>query len=170
VEHLAQTAMACEEPAMSAEATYLGALGRVRDIARDGDELVAGGDGIQLRFSALRPPPTAELVGTTWVLDTVLVGDGAASPIGEATLELKEDGTFTGSTGCRTFRGEWIAQGDQIVAPSWALDQTDCAADVSAQDEHVVSVIGDGFIPTIEGDLLTLIDPGGVGLVYRSGS
>jgi hypothetical protein len=32
-----------------------------------------------------------------------------------------------------------------------------------------VSVIGDGFIPTIEGDLLTLMDPGGIGLVYRAG-
>ncbi len=169
IDNLAQTAMACEEPAMSAETTYLGALGRVREIARDGDELVAGGDGIELRFSALQPPPTAELIGTTWVLDTVLVGDVAASPIGEATLELKANGTFTGSTGCRRFQGEWIEQGDQIVAPSWSLDHTECPADVSAQDEHVVSVIGDGFIPTIEGNLLTLLDPGGVGLVYRAG-
>ena len=37
------------------------------------------------------------------------------------------------------------------------------------QDTHVVSVIGDGFVPTIDGDLLTLTDPGGVGLVYRAG-
>jgi hypothetical protein len=32
-----------------------------------------------------------------------------------------------------------------------------------------VSVIGDGFIPTIDGELLTLMDPEGIGLVYRSG-
>jgi hypothetical protein len=29
-------------------------------------------------------------------------------------------------------------------------------------------VIGDGFFPTIEGQLLTLTDPGGIGLVYRA--
>ncbi len=76
--------------------------GSVRS-CRDGDELVARGDGVELRFAGLAPPPTAELVGTTWVLETVLVGDVAASPMGEpATLELNEDGTFTGSTGCRT--------------------------------------------------------------------
>ena len=104
LDNLAQTAMACEEPAaMAAEAAYMAALARVREIVRDGDELVARGDGVELRFAGLAPPPTAELVGTTWVLETVLVGDVAASPIGEpATLELNEDGTFTGSTGCRT--------------------------------------------------------------------
>lgn len=30
-----------------------------------------------------------------------------------------------------------------------------------------MSVIGDGFVPSVEGDLLTLLDPGGDGLVYR---
>ena len=170
VEDLAQTAMGCQEPAMSAETTYLAALARVREIARDGDDLVARGDEVELRFSPLEPPPTVELVGTTWVLDTVLVGDVAGSPIGEpATFELDQDGTFSGSTGCRTFSGEWVEQGDQIVAPAWGMDQTTCSRELSAQDTHVASVIGDGFVPTIEGNLLTLMDPGGVGLVYRAG-
>ena len=167
---LGRTAMACEEPAMTAESTYLAALMRVRRIAREGDALVASGDGIELRFDVLPTPPTSELIDTRWVLDTLLVGDVAAAPMGEpATLELRSDGTFAGSTGCRAFSGEWIERGDQIVAPSWGMDQTDCSADLSHQDSHVVSVIGDGFIPSIEGDLLTLMDPGGVGLVYRSG-
>ena len=169
LENLAQTEMACEEPAMAAEAAYLAALGRVREIVRDGEDLVARGDGVELRFAMVPPPPTADLVDTTWVLDTVLVGDVAASPMGEpATLELHSDGTFSGSTGCRTFSGEWTEQGDQIVAPSWGADEATCPADLSAQDDHVVSVIGDGFIPTIDGDLLTLMDPGGIGLVYRA--
>ncbi len=169
LENLGQTAMACEDPAMAAEAAYMAALSRVREIVRDGDDLVARGDGIELRFEALAPPPTAELIETTWVLETVLVGDVAAAPMGEpATLELSGDGTFTGSTGCRTFSGEWMEQGDQIQAPSWGMDQTTCPAELSDQDGHVVSVIGDGFIPTIDGDLLTLMDPGGIGLVYRA--
>lgn len=169
LDNLGQTDMACEDPAMAAEAAYMAALVRVREIVRDGHELVARGDGVELRFAALPPPPTADLVGTTWVLDTMLVGDVAASPMGEpATLELSEDGTFTGSTGCRTFSGDWVEQGDQIQAPSWGMDQTTCPPELSAQDDHVVSVIGDGFIPTIEGDLLTLMDPGGIGLVYRA--
>jgi heat shock protein HslJ len=169
LENLAQTEMACQEPAMSAEAAYLTALGRVRELARDGAELVARGDGVELRFGAIAPPPTAELIGTSWVLDTVLVGDVAASPMGEpATLELNDDGTFSGSTGCRTYAGEWAEQGDQIVAPSLRMDGTTCPGELSGQDQHIIIVIGDGFIPTIEANLLTLMDPGGVGLVYRA--
>jgi len=40
---------------------------------------------------------------------------------------------------------------------------------MSGRDDRVTSVIGVGFIPSIEGDLLTIMDPGGVGLVYRAG-
>jgi hypothetical protein len=48
------------------------------------------------------------------------------------------------------------------------MDETECPADLIDQDSHVVSVIGDGFIPSVEGELLTLMDPGGIGLVYRA--
>jgi heat shock protein HslJ len=167
--NLSQTDMGCAEPAMSAEFAYLAALARVRELEREGDVLIASGDGVELRFEALPAPPTSELIDTRWVLDTLLVGDVAAGPMGEpAILQLRSDGTFSGSTGCRTFSGEWIERGDQIVAPSWGMDETECPADLDQQDSHVVSVIGDGFIPSVEGDLLTLMDPGGAGLVYRS--
>jgi heat shock protein HslJ len=170
IENLAQTEMACEEPAMAVESRYLGALARVREIERDGEQLTARGDGVDLRFDPLAPPPTPMLVDRLWVLDTVLVGDVASAPIGErATLRLRGDGTFEGSTGCRSFSGEWLERGDQIVTPRWGMDVTACPADRTAQDNHVVSVIGDGFIPSVDGDLLTLVDPGGVALVYRSG-
>lgn len=170
IENLGQNLMGCEEPAMRAESVYVGALPRIRQIEREGEELVALGDGVELRFAALEPPPTAELIETTWILETMFVGDVASPPRGEpATLELRVDGTFSGSTGCRTFSGQWMEQGDQIQAPTWGMDQTECPAGLSAQDNHVVSVIGDGFTPSIEGELLTLVDPGGIGLIYRSG-
>ncbi|MDQ3690636.1 MAG: META domain-containing protein [Chloroflexota bacterium] len=170
MENLAQTEMACEDPAMTAEAAYLGAMTRIRQITRDGEELVARGDGVDLRFAALPAPPTSDLVDTRWVLETLVDGDVASAPMGEpATLEFHEDGTFTGSTGCRTFEGNWMEQGDQIEAPTWGMNETTCAPGLSGQDDHVVSVIGDGFIPTIDGELLTLMDPEGIGLVYRSG-
>ena len=170
IENMSQTEMACEEPAMAAEAAYMSALGRVRQLVREGEELVGRGDGVELRFAALEPPPTAALVDTTWVLETLILGDVAAATLGEpATLELRSDGTFSGSTGCRTFSGEWLEAGDQVQAPSWGLDQAECPPDLTSQDDHVVSVVGDGFVPTVEGTFLTIMDPGGVGLVYRAG-
>lgn len=168
---LAMTAMACvDERIMTAEAAYTAALEGVRRIATEGEHLLLTGPGISLRFDRLPELPTADLVGTTWTLESVFVGDVAASPMGEpATLLLREDGTFSGSTGCRAFDGTWIEGTGQIQATSMAMDQTECPADLADQDSHVVSVIGDGFVPTVDGRLLTLTDPGGIGLVYRAG-
>lgn len=69
LEDLVHTDIGCEEPAMSAEVAFIGALARVREIERDGDQLVASGDGVELRFAALEPPPTADLVETPWLLE-----------------------------------------------------------------------------------------------------
>jgi heat shock protein HslJ len=170
IRDLAWTAMACiPDEVMAAEAAYTQALPAVRAIRRDGEQLVLEGVGVELRFERLPEPPTAELVDTTWTLDTVFVGDVAASAAGDpATLELRSDGTFSGSTGCRPFDGQWIENGEQILATSFAMGDVACPAELASQDSHVVSVIGDGFVPSIEGGKLTLVDPGGIGLVYRS--
>jgi len=166
---LGMTAMGCDAPVMAAEGAYTAALTAVESIGGDGGELVLSGPNVELRFAALAPPPTAEVVDTTWVLETLFVGDVASAPLREpATLELRSDGTFSGSTGCRSFSGEWLEQGEQIVAPSFGMDGSECPADLRQQDDHVVSVIGDGFVASVVGDLLTLTDPGGVGLVYRA--
>lgn len=169
IDELGMTAMGCEPDVMASESAYTAALSAIRQIGRDGDELVLVGPDVELRFVALPPPPTADLVDTTWVLETVFVGDVAASVAGErATLELRSDGTFSGSTGCRSFTGTWTEQGERIADTSMRMDDLDCPRDLISQDSTVVSVVGDGFVPTIDGDLLTLTDPGGAGLVYRA--
>jgi heat shock protein HslJ len=169
IDELGMTAMGCEPDVMASESAYTAALSAIRQIGRDGDELVLVGPDVELRFVALPPPPTADLVDTTWVLETVFVGDVAASVVGErATLELRSDGTFSGSTGCRSFTGTWTEQGERIADTSMRMDDLDCPRDLISQDSTVVSVVGDGFVPTIDGDLLTLTDPGGAGLVYRA--
>jgi heat shock protein HslJ len=169
IDDLAMTAMGCEEPVASAEAAYTAALRFVDAVARHGDELVLSGANVELRFTTMPEPPTAELTDTTWILETVFAGDVASSPAGEpATLTIRSDGTFDGSTGCRAFDGAWVEESEQIVATRMMMDDARCPPDASGQDTHVVSVIGDGFVATVEGELLTLTDPGGVGLVYRA--
>lgn len=167
---LAWTAMACmPDKVMAAEAAYTAAIAAVTGIRLDGEQLVLEGVGIELRFDALPEPPLAELVDTTWILDTLVVGDVATAPMGEpATLELRADGTFSGSTGCRSFDGQWIEAGEQLMATTFAMGDVACPAELADQDSHVVSVIGDGFVPSIDGGRLTLTDPGGMGLVYSA--
>lgn len=164
---LSMTAMGCEEPIMAAEVAYTGALGRVNEITMDGDVLVLRGPNVELRFEALPAPPTDDIVNRTWRLESVVVDDVASPPRGDlATLELRSDGTLSGSTGCRTFTGTWIEAGEQITTPNLVMTDIGCAPELTEQDGHVVAVIGDGFVPTVEGRRLTLSDPAGAGLVY----
>jgi heat shock protein HslJ len=164
-----QTLRGCDEELETAEAAYLSALRNVTRIGTDRDQLVLAGPGVELRFERLPEPPTSDLQGVSWTLETLFVGDVAMPAAGEpAMLELRSDGTFSGSTGCRTFTGTWIERGNQIHATAMDMNEVDCAPGLSDQDGHVVSVIGDGFVPSIEGDTLTLLDPGSIGLVYRT--
>ncbi|HET9417670.1 MAG TPA: META domain-containing protein [Candidatus Limnocylindria bacterium] len=168
IRDLAWTAMACiPDEVMAAEAAYTQALPAVRSIRRDGEQLVLEGAGLELRFDPLPEPPTAELVDTVWTLDTLLDGDVAMAPLGQpATLQLRADGTLTGSTGCRPFDGQWVENGNELLATTFAMGDVACPAEVGEQDSFVVTVIGDGFVPTLDGDRLTLMDRGGQGLVY----
>jgi heat shock protein HslJ len=167
---LAQTAMACvDEGAMTAEAIYMTGLGAADSIALDGDELLVRGPGVELRFMELAPPPTADLVDTVWILDTLVKGEVASSVPGDPpTLELRSDGTLRGGTGCREFGGTWTEQGDEIVTTRFEVTDQACPAELAGADQHVLGVIGDGFRATIDGDRLTLAGGAGAGLVYRA--
>jgi heat shock protein HslJ len=167
-EQMSMTEMACQEPVMAAEAAYLAALGRIVGAALDGDRLVLTGPGVELDFERLAPPPIAELVGTDWVLQSIVQGDVVSSIAGEpATLRLEPGGTFKGSTGCRTFSGRWVTANGGITPTEFGMDQTECPPDLAAQDSHVTSVI-EGFRASIDGQTLTLTGDGGDGLIYTA--
>jgi heat shock protein HslJ len=180
------TAMGCEEPRMAAERAYLDALQAIDTWTRPSDdELVLTGATVELRFAALAPVPLAELTGTTWVLETLVTGTGAdataTSTVADAevaTLRLEPDGRMEATTGCRSFAGEWIETGDEILlttfgqrddSPNVAVDgTTSCAPALVAQEDHVLSALGDGFRAEIDGQGLMLVSRDGLGLHYTA--
>jgi heat shock protein HslJ len=163
------TEMACmPEEVMESEAAYLRALGLITTAARDGELLVLTGPETELRYVPLLPVPTADLVGTVWTLETLIEGETASSVMGEpATLELGEDGTLSGSTGCRDLTGRYEVTGDEVIVTEMTAIG-DCPDGLAAQDTLVVTVIGDGFTVEVEGDVLTISSRGGLGLGYRA--
>lgn len=161
------TEMACDEPIMASEAAFMAAMGKVRAARRDGERLTLTGAGVTLVFEWVEPPPTADIVDTTWVLDSIITGDAVSSVMGDpATLVLAADGALTGTTGCRSFTGRYTEANGEIRFVEFAMDQTDCDPGLAAQDSHVVSVLGDGFRATVEGQRLTLSSTGNIGLGY----
>jgi heat shock protein HslJ len=163
------TMMACEEPAMSIETAYHGALGRIRQATMEGEALVLVGDGVSLRFEAIPPVPTAELVDTVWMLDTLTAGGVASSVAGEpASLTVASDLSFEGSTGCRSFSGRLVEAGGVLTTAEMATTDQACPPELVEQDSHVINVLGSGFSAAIDGDRLTLTGPGGQGLGYTA--
>ncbi len=130
--------------------------------------LTLSGDGVELLFQALPPVPTAELTGMVWVLESLVDGDSVSSVGGErATLELFSDNSMLGSTGCRDLHGRYETTGADVTMPEMAAEG-DCPPDLQAQDSHVITVLGDGFRASVEGQVLNLSSSGGLGLVYRA--
>lgn len=162
------TAIGCRPDVMASEEAYLTGLRRSDTIVRDGEAVVVSGPHSSLRFERLPPVPEAALLDTVWVLDQQIDGEQATPAEGEpATLELRSDSTFTGSTGCRGLTGTFVIRGDEILATRMSADGR-CPADLADQDGHVVGVLGDGFTVAIEGDRLTVTATGNVGLSYRA--
>ncbi|HVM25283.1 MAG TPA: META domain-containing protein [Candidatus Limnocylindrales bacterium] len=163
---LAVTEMGCDGPVMESEAAYLAALAAVDRFERRGNSLTLSGEGVELTYAFVPPTPDAALIGPTWLLDGIIEGDAVSSTMGDpATLELHEDGTLSGTTGCRTFDGRYTVSDDGISVSQLANDDRACPG-LEVQDEHVLDVIADGFAYEIAGDRLTLT-AGDIGLVYR---
>ena len=162
---MSMTEMGCDPAIMEAEAAYIEALGDVTHWARAGDTLTLSGEGVELTYEIVPPEADVALVGTTWRLDGLVDGDAVSSTMGDpATLQLGDDGTLSGTTGCRTFEGRYEVDGDAVTVAELVNDDRACP-DLVTQDEHVLSVLGEGFTYAIDGRQLSLRD-GRLGLVY----
>jgi heat shock protein HslJ len=164
--NMAFTEMACmPEETMTAESMFLEALTRVDTVILD-DGLSLAGQGVDMQFDYLPPIPETDLTNTVWVLDGLVTSDAVSSVSGErATLELFTDGSVLGSTGCRLITGQYVVRGVEVVMTSMSAEG-DCDPDLARQDDHVLTVLGDGFRAEIEGNRLSLWSMGDEGLTY----
>lgn len=167
---LALTEIGCPPDVAEAEERFVEAIGEADTIARAGRTLTLTGPDTELVFRLVPPVDPEPLTGTTWVLESLVQGALASSPVVSAEparLTLDKDGTFEGTTGCRSFTGGWEVSGD-VVAVTQMVFEGECKVGAE-QDSHVASVLGAGFRAKREGDLLTLTaEKGDLGLVYRS--
>ncbi len=169
VEDLFATEMACFPPeTMESESAFLEALLDADTIEDSEGRLVLRGDRTELVFAALAPVPEAELTNTVWVLESLVQGEAVSSVAGErATLELFTDGSFIGSTGCRTLAGSYVISGAEVQFTRFSASG-ECPPELAEQDSRVISVLEGGFRVAIEGNVLTASSSGGKGLVYRA--
>ena len=170
VSELSWTEMGCRSDVQQLEQAFLTALGAARAYSTSDDQLaITTPEGVW-RFDRLAPVPTAELVGTRWVLDGYVTGDSVSNErgMGDAFIELSRDGALVGATNCRTLSGAWVETGNEIVFTEFSADG-ECSDGAAADlDGRIVSVLGDGFRVEIDGDRLAVTSQGDEGLTFRS--
>ena len=162
---LSGTDMACAQAVLRAEEQFREGLPRVSTASREGDVLTLSGAGVSLRFALQAPVAIDDVVGHVWVLKTITDRGTSWSPVGKPTLRLLDDGTLSGSTGCRDLEGRYVVYGDGITTPELGADG-ECPADLQDQDNHVIFLLEGSFRARVEGDRLMLTSDGGPDAVY----
>ena len=115
------------------ESDYVAGLSRATGASRDDDRLQLTGQGVEFNFEILPRVPTADLIGTVWLLDTLIEDAAASSVIGApTTLLLAEDETLSGSTGWGNLTGEYVVSADTVQFTSFAADG-DCRQSYNAR-------------------------------------
>jgi heat shock protein HslJ len=169
---LGGTEMGCEPDVMELEQRYLAALGAVERGERVDDELTLSGPDVALEYDLVPPEPDADLVGTTWLLESLVDGETASSTVPGGRLELTDDGTLTAETGCGEVAGTYRLEGDETVATLIDPEPgppTPCDELAAAQHRHMVDVLADGFTWQVDGTRLLVTSPEGLGLEFRVG-
>lgn len=168
LEGLGKNDAGCLPEVQESEQAFMAALVDVDGIDIVGDELALSGPSTELIFGPNDPVATDELVGAVWLLEAT-TQDGVVTPArGEpATLRLEGDGTLVGGTGCRSLTGNYIVSGNEVLFTDFGADG-DCPRSLFDQDSRVVTVLGDGFVPEVDGDILVLTSAGKETLRYRA--
>jgi heat shock protein HslJ len=168
VTQMASTAMGCEAPLMRQDEWLTRILGDAR-IALAGDTLTL--DNGQIRLALLDrevASPDRPLVGTEWVLDSIVDGDAVSSvPVGVTAAIRIVDGQLELDAGCNTGGGPVAITADTLEFGPLMLTKRACQADPSSVEQAVTTVLSGTVSYTIDADLLT-IDAGGPGLVFRA--
>ena len=107
--------------------------------------------------------PDRPLVGTTWVVSTILSRDLASSvPAGIlATLAFSDDGRMTVSTGCNTGGGTYTVDGANMSFGPIALTKRACRGAAAEMEPAIVATLGaDRLAYEIEATTLSLRSAG----------
>ena len=138
------------------------------DAEIDGGTLRLTRDGLTIE---LEEESHAELLGTTWTLESILTGDTASSvPAGAqpATLDIAEDGTVTVFAGCNRGGAAVEVSGDTLTFSPLALTRMACRDEGASTVEAAVVAVIDGEVEmALSGQTLTLTK-GDKGLAFKA--
>jgi heat shock protein HslJ len=151
---IAATMMACPDPIMQQEQTYLAALGGATSYQISGEQLQledSNGNGLA-SFSAQKP---VELAGSSWRATAYNNGNQAVVSLiigTELTANFGTDGRLTGSAGCNDYSAAYQVQGETVSIGPAAVTQKFCSEPegIMEQESQSLAALVTAAIYTIE--------------------
>ena len=158
VRQMMSTEMGCDKALMDQD-TWLAAFLDGATIVLDDTQLTLTKDGttITLQDNAGVNPPKA-IEGTTWVLNSIIVGGDAVSsvPAGVTATIMIAGGKVQVAAGCNRGSGTATINGDTITFGPIATTKMACDKDKMSVEEAVLGVLS-GDVPfSLDGQSLTL--------------
>lgn len=168
---LAGTEMGCEPAVMELERRYLTALAAVTRADRRGASLTLAGPAVTLAFEADAPVEDRPLLGTAWLLESLVEGETVSSVVPGGRLLLDPDGRLRAATGCGALRAAFRLDGNRVEVSGLVAEPVPaprCSDPAAAQRRQMIDVLTDGFTAAVEGDRLTVRTRAGKGLQFRA--
>jgi len=153
---LAGTLMACPEPGLSIERSFVEALKGPLSYAVKADRLtLTAASGAVLEFDR---EPTMTLEGHTWnVTDFNNGRQAVVSLLADTRITLSfEKGAVSGSAGCNTFHATASVKGNRITIGPPATTRKACAEPVMAQERAFLSALKSATRWIIDGGMLDM--------------
>jgi heat shock protein HslJ len=168
---MAMTAMGCDGGRSEQDDWLVKFLTGTPTVRISGAELVLANNTTEIRLlDRTVADPDRPLIGTRWVVESVIDRDTASSiPQGAvAQLVLNADGTFTGNTGCNHMGGGAVIAAPTIRFAGVFTTKMACEDGRMRLEQSVLGVLHDTVNYEIEADQLRLRDSSGKGLDLRA--
>ena len=147
--------MACSEPQMALEKTFMGALTGTLGYAITGDRLtLTPVSGAPLAFQS---EPAPKLQGVNWNVTAFNNGRQAVvSPLMGTTLTMTFDkGQVHGSSGCNTYRATYTSEGNRLsIGPAVTTRKACPSEGVMQQEREFLAALESAKLWAISGGML----------------
>ncbi len=167
--NLATTEMACDAALMQQD-QWLAAFLDGATLSLDGETLTLANDGATVTLADRHVTDSDRPVdGTTWVLDSLIVGgDAVASiPAGVRASITIADGQVRVETGCNTGTGTVAVSDGALAFGPLALTKMACGADAMSVEQAMLDALTREATYTIDAGTLT-VRSGANGLVFKA--
>ena len=170
---LATTEMGCDPPRHAQDEWLARFLTSRPEWSREGSTLTLDNGTARIVLEDRETAdPDRPLLGTKWVVDTIVDGETASSvPAGvEAFLTFEDSNRFGGNTGCNGMGGNSVVHEDTstITFSEVITTKMACDDDRMRLERAVLATLDGDVAYRIDADVLRLDGPGGHGLRLRA--